>query len=149
MAVGGYDQRFEAAEDLELYLKLSEVGRLENLDEVLLYWRQHPTSMNATRSVQWTSKKRLALKEAIDRRGSSDFATALVPPQTATIQEAGPEFWAASALRSGYHRTALHYSWRMIRDGSGRREGLWLIGRIGRRKLGSLVRSLGKSAEGR
>ena len=146
MAVGGYDERFEAAEDFDLYLKLSEVGRLENLDEVLLYWRQHPASVNATRSELWTSKKRLALKEAMDRRGSSDFATALIPPQEATIQEAGPEFWAASALGSGYHGTALHYSWRMIRDGSGRRAGLRMMSRIGRRKLGAMVSSFRKSA---
>jgi glycosyltransferase involved in cell wall biosynthesis len=146
LELGGYDERFEAAEDFDLYLKLSEVGKLENMDEVLLHWRQHPASVNATRSQLWTSKKRLALKEAIDRRGSSSFATALVPQQRANIQEAGPEFWATSALRSGYHRTALYYSWKMIRDRGRRWKGLRLMGRTGRGKLGALIRSLGQPA---
>jgi GT2 family glycosyltransferase len=38
--IGGYREQFVVAQDLDLFLRLAEVGRLANLPEVLLRWRQ-------------------------------------------------------------------------------------------------------------
>src|SRR6266540_1177188 len=45
-AVGGYHAEFEPAEDFDLWLRLSEVGRLANLPEVLMKDRQHARSFS-------------------------------------------------------------------------------------------------------
>ena len=45
-ACGGYRERYNYIEDLDLYVRLLERGRLANLPEVLLHYRQHPHSIN-------------------------------------------------------------------------------------------------------
>jgi glycosyltransferase involved in cell wall biosynthesis len=44
--VGGYRARYQWIEDVDLYLRLSEKGRLANLPEVHLHYRQHLSSVN-------------------------------------------------------------------------------------------------------
>jgi glycosyltransferase involved in cell wall biosynthesis len=44
--VGGYRARYQWIEDFDLYLRLSEKGRLANLPEVHLHYRQHLGSVN-------------------------------------------------------------------------------------------------------
>ena len=46
---GGYRARYQWIEDLDLYLRLSDRGRLANLPEVHLHYRQHLQSVNYTR----------------------------------------------------------------------------------------------------
>lgn len=45
-ACGGYRQEFIFIEDLDLYVRLLRFGRLANLPDVLLSYRQHPRSVN-------------------------------------------------------------------------------------------------------
>jgi glycosyltransferase involved in cell wall biosynthesis len=47
IGVGGYDPVFKMAEDLDLFLRLSERGKLGNLSEVVLKYRRHGKSMTA------------------------------------------------------------------------------------------------------
>ncbi|MEI7958496.1 MAG: glycosyltransferase [Verrucomicrobiota bacterium] len=52
---GGYRQQYNFIEDLDLYVRLLAVGRLGNLPDVLLHYRQHANSVNhlkGSRSVQ-------------------------------------------------------------------------------------------------
>lgn len=46
LAVGGYRELFRYAEDYDLWLRLSRVGRLDNLDEPVLRFRQHGDSVS-------------------------------------------------------------------------------------------------------
>lgn len=46
LMAGGYDYLIYAAEDLDLWLKLSHFGRLLNLKEVLLKYRLHPDKIS-------------------------------------------------------------------------------------------------------
>ena len=38
---GGYLEKYLTVEDHDLFLKLGEIGKLANVDEVLLQYRQH------------------------------------------------------------------------------------------------------------
>jgi len=44
--VGGYRKNAQLAEDYDLWLRLSEVGRIANLPDVLLSYRLHPVRMS-------------------------------------------------------------------------------------------------------
>jgi hypothetical protein len=46
VALGGYRSTFPHAEDYELFLRIWKYGRLHNLDEVLLSYRNHPKSIS-------------------------------------------------------------------------------------------------------
>lgn len=68
-AVGGYDERYATAQDLDLYLRLGEAGRLANVPEVLLDYRVHGGSVNATRLEQQDRDVVAMLRSALRRRG--------------------------------------------------------------------------------
>lgn len=72
--VGGYDCAFSTAQDLDLFLKLSEVGRISNIPETLLLWRQHGSSINRTRSNTWPRYRALAIMNTIQRIGVERYA---------------------------------------------------------------------------
>lgn len=48
--VGGYRRMFEPAEDLDLWLRLSTVGELANLDVEVLQYRRHSSTVTARRA---------------------------------------------------------------------------------------------------
>ncbi len=69
MAVGAYRNTYPWSEDLDLFLRMAEVGKLANLAEVLVKYRYHPGSTNHKQHrVQLANKPQL-LREAFRRRG--------------------------------------------------------------------------------
>lgn len=66
--VGGYDPKIKDAEDLDLFIRLAEVGQMANLPAVLLKYRCHSTQISSTSPVQnyWSKRARRA---GYQRRG--------------------------------------------------------------------------------
>lgn len=67
--VGGYRDDFDFSEDYDLFLRLSECGRLANLDSVLLKHRQHMSRASVSQFEQQRRVVARALAEAYERRG--------------------------------------------------------------------------------
>lgn len=67
--IGGYRKQYETAEDLDLFLRLAEVGEVHNLPEYLLQYRQHYESINHTKHDLQRNMKRGLMEEAYARRG--------------------------------------------------------------------------------
>jgi glycosyltransferase involved in cell wall biosynthesis len=66
--VGGYREEYAGVEDWELWLRLAEMGKLANIPEVLVRYRQHlRSSSHATRNRQRKQRTEL-LREAYQRR---------------------------------------------------------------------------------
>ncbi|MGJ3242700.1 MAG: glycosyltransferase family 2 protein [Opitutales bacterium] len=96
-AIGGYHADWLHTEDFDLYLRLAEYGRLANLPEVLLRYRQHPGSVNARRAAY--------------QRASIRARLAGDPPPPAPADRAGPDrppdpvatrlHWARLAYQDG------------------------------------------------
>jgi glycosyltransferase involved in cell wall biosynthesis len=125
LAVGGYRTDYDV-EDIDLWLRLAERGRLANLPEICLQYRLHPQSYCHQRS-------------AVLRRGYArlvrNFAPRLgfTPPPDAIFADeplpgaADPyKHWCRMACLGGHRLTALKYAWRMLRR---RRNGasLWSL----------------------
>jgi glycosyltransferase involved in cell wall biosynthesis len=68
-AIGGYRKEYQWSEDIDLFLRLAEAGRLANLPEVLLKYRQHFSSVNRTRRQMQLQINRQLLDEIYRRRG--------------------------------------------------------------------------------
>jgi glycosyltransferase involved in cell wall biosynthesis len=105
-AAGGYREIFDVGQDLDLFLRLSEAGRLANLPEVVLRWRQSVGSVTQTKANRWVDIKRRALADAARRRGLDldvDAIVAASPAPTATPRLE----WGNYALRSGHPWTAM------------------------------------------
>jgi len=76
---GSYRADCATAQDLDLYLRLAEVGRLANLPDVLLEWRQHLGKTSARRSGEQRRSAQAILREAWRRRGLAPREEELPP----------------------------------------------------------------------
>lgn len=67
--IGGYRPEIKSAEDIDLFLRLAEVGKIINLSEILLKYRQHPKSIGHSQRAEQKQFADLAVMEAYQRRG--------------------------------------------------------------------------------
>jgi GT2 family glycosyltransferase len=65
---GGYRNQVTAAEDLDLWLRLDETGRLANLPDVLLQYRIHPQQVSSSKVWIQRLSRNLAIHAAGERR---------------------------------------------------------------------------------
>jgi glycosyltransferase involved in cell wall biosynthesis len=144
-AVGGYHPEFEPAEDLDLWLRLGEVGRLTNLPDVLMKYRQHTASFSERHQRLQLERSAAAVLEACRRRGIPPRHVA-VNPWRPTDRRSRMETYVgygSRGLERNDYGMALHYSLQAIGQVPWRAGGWWLLARIVRRVL---VRGLRKRA---
>lgn len=67
--VGGYNAGYDCCVDMELWLRLGEIGRLANLPEPLQKYRIHLTSVSALKRDRQRELAHQACEEAARRRG--------------------------------------------------------------------------------
>lgn len=98
LRAGGYREDLPAAEDLDLWLRLGEIGELACIPEVLLSYRLHSHSISEQRQEVQIDNMRIACERAWARRGiQREFK--------------GDEPWRPTAARDSRHRFALRYGW--------------------------------------
>ena len=119
--VGMYRKQYEWCEDLDLWLRLAEVGELANLPDVVLQYRQHPKSVVRTkREVQLAVKRQIVADAFIRRQGQM------------------PDNWQLNQWQpDGPNKLLLDWGWRALKQrhrGAARQHALDLI----RRQPGSL-----------
>ena len=92
LAAGGYRASFAVSEDYDLYLRLSERGRLANLPEPLYRWRAHPDNTFARRRGEHLLYAAIARAFAWERaQGRPDSGRALARAASAeAFAAAGP-----------------------------------------------------------
>ena len=102
-AVGGYREHLQVSEDLDLFLRLAEHGRLVNLPEVLVRVRRHCESISAIgNQVEADNPRQAIVSEACRRRGLPDRRiSSSIPRHPATKAEWHAK-WAVRACRNGY-----------------------------------------------
>jgi len=99
--VGGYRREWQWVEDLDLFLRLAEIGKLANLPDQLLRYRQHTESINRTRAAEQAKLADACVREAYRRRGLAvpdgwKFVPKLKPSKPQQLQT-----WAWRAMKSG------------------------------------------------
>jgi glycosyltransferase involved in cell wall biosynthesis len=136
-AVGRYHPEFEPAEDLDLWLRLGEVGRLTSLADALMKYRQHAASFSEQYQQLQLERSAAAVLEACRRRG--------LPPRDVVVSQWRPvdrrsrmETYVGygwRGLERNDYSMALHYSLRAIGQVPWRAGGWWLLARLLRRGL--------------
>jgi glycosyltransferase involved in cell wall biosynthesis len=97
LAVGGYRVKMMPAEDLDLWLRMSEHGRLANLPDVITRYRLHELSVSASLQHRQLSLWQAAVDEACDRRG--------IPRRDLEIKPWRP------VDRGSKHQFLMHHGW--------------------------------------
>ena len=112
--IGGYDERYRTNQDHDLFLRLCEQGKVENLPDVLLHYRQHFSSVVFTTALAQSDVLRAIMREAWARRGKP------MPPEleSPTGKKCEPieqyREWFNKSLLGGYRRTARKYAWKIL-----------------------------------
>lgn len=114
LEAGGYRRQYESLEDFDLFLRMAERGRLENIPEVLLHYRQHCDSMCVTWRDRQNAIRETIYRDACARRGIpvEKDSTAFVAPQRSAARLS--ERWAWLALAAGNLATARKHALRSI-----------------------------------
>lgn len=125
--VGGFREVFAMGEDYDLILRLSEVGQLANLTQIVLEYRRYAESTSIRLSQRWPQYRELAQQLAAERRASGqdrlqrgehvelDFSHA-------PTNDSGQDRlrihvqWARQALGNGFRRTAVKHALIAIRE---------------------------------
>lgn len=114
LRIGGYRQEMITAEDLDLFLRLAEVGEIENLPDCLLQYRLHPASIGHARRAEQVGKIGSAIAQAHARR-----SLPYTPACAAARQEESPgasyRRWSWWAIEAGNLPTARHSAWQALR----------------------------------
>lgn len=114
MKVGGYREDLMVSEDLDLFLRLAEFGKLANLPDVLLQYRQHLQSVNYTKYEQQKAVKRQIVGDAFKRRGlpmppNWSFRERKMLPHAEQYRR-----WGWAAMRSGNVPVARRHAWAAV-----------------------------------
>jgi glycosyltransferase involved in cell wall biosynthesis len=117
-AVGSYDAAYETAEDIDLWLRLGEVGELRNLPEVVLKYRLHDKSISGSAGQQQRETARRACERAWQRRGILGEFTASDSWRPAADNASQQTFalqYGWWAWNSAQRFTAIYYGWKAIK----------------------------------
>ncbi|MBV8781275.1 MAG: glycosyltransferase [Phycisphaerae bacterium] len=118
LAVGGIREETHLAEDIDLFLRLAEIGKLMNLPDVVLKWRLHPASTGATKTRQQHEVKVRVLRDAYERRGLA--VPAELAAATADVGDDSPgatqRMWAWWALEAKNVNAARKLAWSALRQ---------------------------------
>jgi glycosyltransferase involved in cell wall biosynthesis len=112
--IGRYRESYKWLEDLDLFLRLAEVGKLANLPDTLLKYRLHFNSVCHTRwDVQIPLKQKL-YEETRQRRGIASPAAGVTKPVTRSETDEHRQ-WAWWALKAGNIATARKHALKTLR----------------------------------
>jgi glycosyltransferase involved in cell wall biosynthesis len=99
--VGRYRKEWQWVEDLDLFLRLAEIGKLANLPDQLLRYRQHTESINRTRSAEQARLADACVREAYRRRGLPVPAGWKFVPKAKPSKPQQLQTWAWRAMKAG------------------------------------------------
>jgi len=112
--IGGY--RFfnnAGMEDLDVFIRLAEVGKITNLPEPLTLYRQHMASIGHANMAKQLNAVQSVMEDACKRRGLPPPPT-LPPVITPPIHQQYAK-WAWWALQSGHIKTARKHALRSLK----------------------------------
>lgn len=115
--VGGYRDKYQWLEDLDLFLRLAEVGKLASLPDVLLHYRLHEASVCHTREADQHAIRPALYAEVYARRGIAPQGQNGDASAAASLDRAGGRdtLWGWWALIGGNVPTARKYAFRALK----------------------------------
>ncbi len=107
-SVGGFNNKLTGAEDLDLFLKLAEIGKVANIDQLCFFYRQHIDSICHGQNKQIAIDTQSVINEAALRRG---LAAKILSTKTTNVskQEIYNK-WTWWSLKAGNKKTARKYA---------------------------------------
>lgn len=115
--IGGYREQFRTSQDLDLFLRLGEIGKLANLPDVLLKYRQHFESVNFAKYDEQWRVKGIIVGDAYERRGMTKPETWNFAHRATAERSKADQIrhWAWAALKGGNTAAARQHAWASLK----------------------------------
>lgn len=115
-AIRGYRRKYDRAEDLDLFLRLAQLGTLANLPIPLLRYRLHAASTNFVHREQQRTLSTRLVTQARTARGLPALPPGGLSTGAADLSPAARHRgWVITALRWGRRRTAIKHALLAVR----------------------------------
>lgn len=107
--INGYRPEYQLVEDFDLYTRLSTLGTLANIPEVLLHYRQHAQSTNFTKRKTQQALIQKRLDEFRQEHGLEPLQLPEEDPYQASKQAIHQQ-WAQWAVAENFHSSARRHA---------------------------------------
>ena len=107
LAINGYRESLETAEDRDLYLRLALIGKLANINQSLLKYRRHFKTVSHTKRKRQIELITLCVNEARNQRGLESQESKQISHDNPVNEVSFYFNWANRAFNSGFRKTAL------------------------------------------
>jgi glycosyltransferase involved in cell wall biosynthesis len=104
--VGKYREEYRFSEDMDLFLRLAEIGQLANLSDILFEYRQHLRSIGYAHRIEELKFAKQAVRAARTRRGIAAIPKVIESPMEPEAAADTHRKWAWWALSAGNLVTA-------------------------------------------
>lgn len=115
LAMGGYRNKYPHVEDLDLFLRLAEISRIENLDTVLVKYREHFQKIGHLYSLEQEKEIDLLLEEAHKSRKIAYDKTTRDPNGQSISNFQCMKIWAWWALKANNIKSARKYAFKCLK----------------------------------
>ena len=115
LEVGGYRAEYEWVEDLDLFLRMARIGRMANLQDSLLRYRQHYGSVNRTKLGLQIERTGLAVMEGYRIRGLAPPAGFTPKVGTTMDRREQTRAWCQQALFTRNYFAARRHALAVVR----------------------------------
>jgi glycosyltransferase involved in cell wall biosynthesis len=113
----GYREEAETAEELDLLLRMGEVGQLANVPEVVVKYRRHGDSVSHARRARQVLASHFAIQDARRRRAMVDLETRVSSASRPPSRAENHRQWAWWALGESNFAAARNHARKAVRSG--------------------------------
>ncbi len=113
--LNGYREQYNNSEDLDLFLRLAEIGQAHNLLDVLLDYRRHPESVSHLKFENQWKLKRQIIADAYARRGMAFPDDWTFTPWQPKPHDEQFRDWGWRQLKVGQTAIARKHAWEALR----------------------------------
>ncbi len=123
LAVGSFREPFRIGEDFDLLLRMSEVGKMANLESMLYLYRQHLSSTCTIQGPIWIEYRDVILSLARERletgtdrlqRGERLKVSPVASSPSKASKGRVYAGWSTEAMQNGNRPLALKYAWAAV-----------------------------------
>ncbi len=111
--LGGYRNKYPHVEDLDLFLRISELGKIENLREPLLKYREHTSKIGHLHRNEQIIQINDLIKETYARRKLT-YTEASIDSSAVHNEIESWKIWAWWALKAGNIKSAKKYALKLL-----------------------------------
>ena len=111
--IGNYREQFRTTQDLDLFLRLSDIGKMANLPMPLMRYRVHENSVGALKAEEQARNAQEILRQAYERRGEK--LPEHLAKWTNHLVEINRLRWGWQALDEGRYADARSHAWSVFR----------------------------------